>query len=79
MRFATDENFDGRILDGLRRRIPTLDVVHVQDIEMYQQSDLALLNWLAHEGRNFAHARCKNHSGLCLRTPALRIARTWYH
>src|SRR5690606_1892260 len=51
MRFAADENFDGRILDGLRARIPDLDIVRVQDTEMYQSPDDKLLGWLAEEGR----------------------------
>ena len=51
MRVAADENFDGRILDGLRARLPTLDIVRVQDTEMYQVSDPELLDWLALEGR----------------------------
>lgn len=51
MRFATDENFDGRILEGLRARVAPLDIVRVQDTTMYQASDPALLTWLAEEGR----------------------------
>jgi hypothetical protein len=51
MRFATDENFDGRVLSGLRQRIPDLDIVRVQDTEMYQSHDPALLEWLATEDR----------------------------
>jgi hypothetical protein len=43
MRFATDENFDGRILNGLRARLPDLDIVRVQDTEMYQSPDDKLL------------------------------------
>lgn len=51
MRFAADENFDGRIFDGLRARMPELDIVRVQDTEMYQSPDDKLLTWLANEGR----------------------------
>ncbi|MFZ4815410.1 MAG: DUF5615 family PIN-like protein [Phototrophicaceae bacterium] len=51
MRFATDENFDGRMLAGLQRRIPDLDVVRVQDTIMYQAPDHQLLEWLAEENR----------------------------
>ena len=51
MRFATDENFDRRILAGLRARLPELDIVRVQDTEMYQSPDEELLAWLADEGR----------------------------
>lgn len=34
MRFAADENFDDRILDGLRVRMPDMDIVRVQDTKM---------------------------------------------
>jgi hypothetical protein len=51
MRFATDENFDGRILNSLRARFPALDIVRIQDTEMYQSSDEKLFRWLAEEGR----------------------------
>jgi hypothetical protein len=51
MRFAADENFDGRILDGLLVRLPTLNILRVQDTEMYQLSDPELLDRLAHESR----------------------------
>lgn len=51
MRFAADENFDGRILDGLQRRLPTLDAIRVQDTAMYQLADPELLNQLAIEDR----------------------------
>jgi len=51
MRFATDENFDRRILDGLRIRLPELDIIRVQDTEMYQLSDPELLGKLAFQGR----------------------------
>ena len=51
MRFAADENFDGRILNGLRVRLPDLDIVRIQDTEMYKSSDDDLLVWLANHGR----------------------------
>jgi predicted nuclease of predicted toxin-antitoxin system len=51
MRFAADENFDGRILDALRSRLPDLDIVRVQDTPMYQEPDKVLLAWLADEER----------------------------
>jgi hypothetical protein len=50
MRFAADENFDGRILTGLRARLPSIDIVRIQDTEMYQAPDDKLLAWLASEG-----------------------------
>ena len=51
MKFAADENFDGRILEGLLERLPDLDIVRVQDTEMYQRPDNILLEWLANEDR----------------------------
>lgn len=51
MRFATDENFDERILKGLLARMPALDIVRIQDTEMYQAPDDRLLAWLADEER----------------------------
>ncbi len=51
MRFASDENFDGRILNGLRARLPDLDIVRVQDTWMVQSPDDTLLAWLAEQGR----------------------------
>ena len=51
MRFAADENFDGRILNELLVRLPELDVVRVQDTEMYRAPDDKLLAWLAEEQR----------------------------
>jgi hypothetical protein len=32
LRFAVDEDFDNRIVRGLLRLLPTLDVVRVQDV-----------------------------------------------
>ena len=51
MRFASDENFDGRILAGLLKRISNFDVVRIQDTEMYQKPDPQLLDWLADKNR----------------------------
>jgi len=51
MKFAADENFDGDILNGIRARLPDMDIVRVQDTSMYQSPDPKLLNWLADEER----------------------------
>ena len=51
LRFATDENFDNRILRGLLRLKPNLDIIRVQDTEMVGASDPELLEWLAKEER----------------------------
>jgi len=49
-RFLADENFNGRILRALQRRLPALPVLRVQDTELYQQGDPEVLAWAATEG-----------------------------
>lgn len=51
LRFAADECFDGRILRGLLRRIPNLDVVRIQDADLSGADDPAVLRWAAATGR----------------------------
>ena len=51
MRFAADENFNGRILKGIRTRLPDVDIVRVQDTTIYQAPDPELLEWAAQEER----------------------------
>lgn len=51
MRFAADENFDNRILRGLQRVKPELDVIRIQDTEMAGADDPTLLAWVASESR----------------------------
>ena len=51
MRFLTDENFNGAILRGLMRRLPTLDVIRVQDVGLRNTDDPIILEWAANEGR----------------------------
>jgi len=51
MRFAADENFNGRILRGLKTRLPDLDIVRVQDTPMYTKPDSELLDWAAEQNR----------------------------
>ena len=46
-----DENFDQRILLGLRLRLPQLDYLIVQDIGLGGVDDPGLLDWAAREGR----------------------------
>ena len=51
-RLLADENFNGRILRGLLRRIPDLDVLRAQDIdELYGSEDPFLLQWAADHER----------------------------
>jgi predicted nuclease of predicted toxin-antitoxin system len=51
LRFATDQDFDGRILAGLRKRLPELDVERIYDIGLSRAEDPAVLAWAAGEGR----------------------------
>jgi len=46
-----DENFDQRILRGLRLRIPHLDYLVVQDTELQGVKDRPLLAWAAEHQR----------------------------
>jgi hypothetical protein len=48
---ATDEDFNNRILRGLLRRKPDLDIVRVQDAGLIGKSDGEVLEWAAREGR----------------------------
>lgn len=43
LKLAADENFDGRILRGLLRALPDLDVVRVQDTELASAPDPEVL------------------------------------
>ena len=47
----SDHNFNGRILRGLRRRIPELDVVRALDVGLDTADDPDLLAWAAGEDR----------------------------
>jgi uncharacterized protein DUF5615 len=51
LRFLADENFDNRILAGLRRRRPGVDVVRAQDVGLTGAEDPVLLAWAAEDGR----------------------------
>jgi hypothetical protein len=46
-----DENFNGKLLAGLREALPACDVVRVQDLEIYQAPDPQVLEWAAQHGR----------------------------
>lgn len=71
MKFLADENLDYRIFKGLQLVLPELDLVRVQDTEIYQASDPEVLEWAARENRivithdvqtmtRFAYERIKN-------------------
>lgn len=50
IRLLADENFNGRILRGLRRENPDVDLLRVQDSAVYGASDPDVLEWAAKEG-----------------------------
>jgi predicted nuclease of predicted toxin-antitoxin system len=51
MKFLADENFDNRIVRGLLRRQPDLDIICVQDLEIAGADDPTVLAWAAQAGR----------------------------
>jgi hypothetical protein len=51
VRFLADENFDNRILAGLRRRQPALEILRVQDTDLAGAVDPEVLAWAAKERR----------------------------
>ena len=51
LRLAADENLNGDIVRGLVRRIPTLDIVRVQDVGLSGADDPSVLQWAADQGR----------------------------
>lgn len=50
-KFLADEDFDNRIVSGLLRRAPDVDVVRVQDVGLRTFDDVVVLEWAAAEGR----------------------------
>lgn len=51
LRLATDEDFNNRIVRGLLRRQPELDILRVQDAGLSGKSDEEILAWAANEKR----------------------------
>lgn len=51
LRLLSDEDFNGRIVRGLLRRRPTLDLLRIQDVGLMHTPDSDLLEWAAKEGR----------------------------
>ena len=51
LRLATDEDFNNRIVRGLLRRQPDLDILRVQDAGLAGKHDDEVLAWAASEGR----------------------------
>lgn len=50
-RLLADENFYGKILRALNRRIPDLEVVRAQDTDLYGHDDPDVLRWAAESQR----------------------------
>ena len=50
IRFLVDENFNGKIVRGIRRKHPDVDIVRVQDTSVYQMPDPQVLEWAAQQG-----------------------------
>ena len=51
MLFLSDEDFNNRIVRGLLRRFPHLDLVRVQDVNLAGKHDTKVLEWAAREER----------------------------
>lgn len=51
IKFLADEDFNNRIVRGLRRRLLTLDIVRVQEVGLIGRHDTEVLEWAAREGR----------------------------
>ncbi len=51
IRFLADENFNGRIIRGLRRRVEGVQVFTVQDAGLAHATDAAILSWAAENER----------------------------
>jgi hypothetical protein len=51
LRLATDEDFNNRILRGVLRRSPSLDIVRVQDVGLTGKGDAEVLEWASRERR----------------------------
>jgi len=51
MKFLADENFDNRLVRGLLRRHPGLDIIRVQDLAIAGADDPTVLAWAAQAGR----------------------------
>ncbi|MBC8163764.1 MAG: DUF5615 family PIN-like protein [Roseiflexaceae bacterium] len=47
LRYAADENFNNDIVWGLLRRMPTLDIVRIQDVGLMSADDPTVLAWAA--------------------------------
>lgn len=51
LKLAADEDFNNRIVRGLLRRAPDIDLKRVQDAGLLAANDPSVLEWAAGEGR----------------------------
>jgi predicted nuclease of predicted toxin-antitoxin system len=51
LKLAADEDFNNRIVRGLLRRAPDIDIKRVQDAGLLAADDSSVLEWAAVEGR----------------------------
>ena len=51
IKILADQNFNGRILRGLKLRIPELDCIATYQIGLQKYADPKLLDWAANENR----------------------------
>lgn len=51
LRLAADENFSGRIVRGIRRQLPGVDLIRVQDSSFAGAADPDILRWAAEVDR----------------------------
>jgi hypothetical protein len=51
LKLLADENFNHQIVTGLRRRLPSVDIVTVQEADLAGALDPVLLSWAAEEER----------------------------
>lgn len=50
LRLVCDEHVHGGIIRGLRRRVPELEIVRVQDVGLGHTPDAQILEWAATKG-----------------------------
>ena len=51
IRYLFDEDFNGRIIRGVRRQTTTLNTLTIREIGLKEATDPAILEWAAAEGR----------------------------
>jgi len=51
LRLLANENLNHDLIRGVLRRMPSLDLVRVQEVELREVEDPGVLEWAAREGR----------------------------